>query len=157
MTTIVADKVWPAKEGKKFGSIVDPSGARFMLPVGMQDAFQRGQTYEVPTSQKKWGQDVVTLIEGRPGSAGSGAVAQQAAPPHPQYAPQPNTGLQSATPPRPAPAPSYSGNGTQTKDAAMFVMGVVGRAMGSGRFDTQDIPLLAKAAATAWNEVKGTL
>lgn len=38
-----------------------------------------------------------------------------------------------------------------TKSLEMFVMGVVGRAMGSGKFDTQDIPLLTAAAVEAWN------
>jgi hypothetical protein len=91
MTTIVAQKIWPAKAGKKFGSIIDPEGAKFMLPVGMQDAFVAGQTYDVPTSKKKWGEDVVTVIEGRPGSAGSGVVAQPAPQPATQSARQTNT------------------------------------------------------------------
>jgi len=137
MTIIVAKYVNPAKPDKKFGSIVDPNGAKFMLPVGMQDAFQAGQTYDVPTSRKNWGQDVVTVIEGRPGSAGSTAPA---------------------TPPPPAPAASAPPAGHNSarmsnvdpKDVFIFVTGVVGRAMGSGKYDVSDIDLLTKAAIEAY-------
>lgn len=133
MTVIVAMYVNNAKPDKKFGSIVDPDGNKFMLPVGMQDAFRAGQTYDVPTSNKKWGQDAVVVIEGRPGAAGSTGPAT----------PAPNANQQTA------PSPPRT-NGALGKEGEMFVMGVVGRAMGSGKFDVTDIDLLTKAAVQAW-------
>ena len=135
MTTLTVKFANPAAEGKKFGSIVDTAGNRYPCPAAIVSQFQKGQTYEVALKKETWSGNQVQVIGGAP-SNGNAA-------------------------PAPAPAghnrsPVQSGNG-QTKDAAMFVMGVVGRAMGSGKFDTQDIPLLAKAAAAAWNEVKGSL
>ena len=131
MTTLTVKFANPAQEGKKFGSIVDTAGNRFPCPAAIVSQFQKGQTYEVALKTETWGGNQVQVIGGAP-SNGNAVPASSNRP------------------------PATTGNG-QTKDAAMFVMGVVGRAMGSGKFDTQDIPLLAKAAAAAWNEVKGSL
>lgn len=138
MTVIVAKYVNHAKPDKKFGSIIDPNGAKFMLPVGMQDAFVAGQTYDVPTSNKKWGQDAVVVIEGRPGAAGSTHPATPA--------PTPQT----------SPAGHNSGRMTNydDKDALIFITGVVGRSMGSGSFGATDIKLLTLAAIEAWDAVR---
>jgi hypothetical protein len=142
MTTIVAQKVWTAKAGKKFGSIVDPTGARFMLPVGMQDAFVEGQTYEVPTSQKKWGEDVVTVIEGRPGSAGSGAIAQPT--------PQPSA---------PAPRPAYNGNGNggDSRDVQIATIALMKSFIEAGKVELKDLDLVEKVCmASARSIVAGS-
>ena len=131
MTTIVAQKIWAAKPGKKFGSIIDPSGAKFMLPVGMQDAFMQGQTYEVPTSMKKWGEDVVTVIEGRPGSAGSGVVAQP-------------------TPPQPVPVQSARlTNTTPDKDVLITATALMKSFIETGNFGLTDLETLMKACVPA--------
>jgi hypothetical protein len=107
----------------------------------------------VPIKQETWGKGsdakVVHIVGGRPGAAGStGPAAPLAAPP---------------TPPAAAPSAAPAGHNSARmsnvdgKDAMIFVTGVVGRAMGSGKFETQDVPLLAKAALAAWNEIKGGL
>ena len=62
-----------------------------------------------------------------------------------------------------APAPAYPGNqpapppaghngapAGDAKEKGMFVMGVVGRAMGSGKYQPQDIPLLVEYALEGW-------
>jgi hypothetical protein len=46
--------------------------------------------------------------------------------------------------------PSQADNKADTKSEDMFVMGVVGRAMGSGQFIVNDVELLTKAAVRAW-------
>lgn len=136
MTMIVADKVWPAKEGKKFGSIIDPSGNKFMMPVGIQDAFQRGQTYDVPTSQKKWGTDVVTVIEGRPGAAGST---------HPAT-PNPNA----PPPPAAQPAPPQSARlAAVDKDVLITATALMKSFIETGTFGLTDLETLMKACVPA--------
>lgn len=140
MTTISAQKVWPAREGKKFGKVIDVSGAEYMLPVGIQNLFVAGQTYEVATKPAKWGDNVVTVIDGRP---------QGAPPPTMQYAPQPS--LPPAVPQQPAPPAGHnSARMSDPKDMLIFVTGIVGRAMGSGQFGVTDISLLTQAALAAY-------
>lgn len=146
MTVIVAKYVNPAKPDKKFGSIVDAGGAKFMLPVGMQDAFAAGQTYDVPTSQKKWGDSVVTVIEGRPGAAGS---TNPATPP-PAANPAPPA----------APRPAYNGNGNGgnvSKDVQIATIALMKSFIESGSFGLTDLPALEAACIpTARSIVKRT-
>lgn len=131
MTTITAKYVnRPLKPEGKYGNIVDASGAKFFFPIGMLDAFAPGQTYEVPTAPKKWGQDVVTVIEGRPGSAGSGVVAQPNGTPAPQPTP----------PPRQAPAPSYNGNGNYAKDVQIATIALLKSFIEAGKIGLTDLP-----------------
>jgi len=147
MTVIVAKYVNPAKPDKKFGSIVDASGAKFMLPVGMQDAFAAGQTYDVPTSQKKWGDSVVTVIEGRPGAAGSTNPATPPAAPAP--APQ--------AAPRPAYNGNGNGNGSVSKDVQIATIALMKSFIESGSFGLTDLPALEAACIpTARSIVKRT-
>lgn len=125
----------PKNPDGKFGNIKGDDGDTYFVNVACLGKYSVGMEIDPPFENQKWGQNVVKVIPPHFDPAnGNAPPAAQA----PQRAPQTNS------------------NG-QTKDAAMFVMGVVGRAMGSGKFDTQDIPLLAKAAAAAWNEVKGSL
>ena len=42
---------------------------------------------------------------------------------------------------------------TDTRERGMFIMGVVGRAMGSGKFEASDIEVLTKIAAASYDEV----
>ena len=63
---------------------------------------------------------------------------------------QPTT---AAAPPRPAPpAMPARAPHDDAREEGMFVMGVVGRAMGSGHFEVNDISLLTKAAVEAWRD-----
>ena len=53
-----------AKEGKKFGSLVDVDGTKYMCPAGIVSQFRPGTTVDVPTQQAKWGVDIVNVIAG---------------------------------------------------------------------------------------------
>jgi len=142
MTQITVEKLFPPQDGAKSGGIRGTDGRVYRVKTASFDRYQVGQTFNVAVKETEFnGKSYFWLPdEFNPGPLSSNSSA-------PSQAPAP---LGHNRP------PVASGN-VQTKDAAMFVMGVVGRAMGSGKFDTQDIPLLAKAAIAAWNEVKGSL
>lgn len=150
MTQINIAKVYEAGAGKKYGTVQDANGAKYLLPAGLAGVFQAGQTVDVPIKTENWknrdtGQpEPKQIINGRPGAAGSGAVAQPA--PTPPAPP----------PAAPAPAAAPAGHNSarmsndDPKDIFIFVTGVVGRAMGSGKYDVTDIDLLTKAALEAY-------
>lgn len=127
MTQIAIRYVNPAKPGKKYGSVKDSAGNTFWVPKDMVAAFQANTTVDVPTNEQTWGDNVVQVVTARPTAAQQAAASEQAA--------------------------THDAH----KDAQIFICAVVGRAMGSGKFETQDVPLLAKAALAAWNEIKGQL
>lgn len=126
----------PKREGGKFGNIKMETGETFFVTAGNLNRFKVGMEIEPPSKAEKWGDNVVQVI-----------------PAH--YDPAANTNT--ASPPAPGPAAPPRPSGSVDKDAMIFVTGIVGRAMGSGKFDTQDIPLLSKAAVAAWNDIKGDL
>jgi hypothetical protein len=127
----------PKKEGGKFGNIKMETGETFFVTAGNLNRFKTGMEIEPPYKAEKWGENVVNVI-----------------PPHYDPAANANT---APTPAPPAPGHNSRQNNFDSKDAMIFVTGIVGRSMGSGKFDTQDIPLLSKAALAAWNEIKGDL
>lgn len=147
MTQITAKYVNAAKEGKRYGSIKTPDGVSYMLPVGMQDAFQAGQTYDVPVKQETWGKDadakVVNIISGRPGSAGSGAVAQPAPAPTPSAAP--------------APAPRANGSARMldAKDVQITTIALMKSFIETGKFGLTDLPVLEQACIPAAKRIVG--
>ena len=61
-----------------------------------------------------------------------------------------NTQPQQQSLPQPAQAAMATHSNGADKEEGMFVMGVVGRAMGSGAFGVNDVDLLTKAAVEAW-------
>ena len=126
-----------AKEGKKFGSLVDVDGTKYMCPASMVSQFRPGTTVDVPTQQAKWGVDIVNVIAGH---------AQASAPSTAAW----------SKPQVPAVAPPATGN-MDRKDALIFVTGVVGRAMGSGQFKPSDIETLTHEATKAWFSLKEQL
>ena len=126
-----------AKDGKKFGSVVDNAGTRFMVPTAMVSQFEAGKTYDVPTKQEKWGESLVTVVAGFASPAAAGSSQPQ------PYVPPPRAQIATYTP---GPAPSNSDH----KDALIFVTGLVGRAMGSGKFVASDMTDLTSEAVKAW-------
>lgn len=161
MTTITVEKVFPMTADAKSGGLKATDGNIYKFLAWQAKFIRQGETIEVPISESEFNGKIYKWFAKTWPSKDQQQAARQATSPPQQPAPQqpgppniPPTGYVPQT--RPATPPPSNGNG-QTKDAAMFVMGVVGRAMGSGKFDTQDIPLLARAAAQAWNEVKGQL
>ena len=126
-----------AKEGKKFGSLVDVDGTKYMCPAGIVSQFRPGTTVDVPTQQAKWGVDIVNVIAGH---------AQASAPSTAAW----------SKPQAPAVAAAATGS-MDRKDALIFITGLVGRAMGSGKFNVTDIQDLTHEATKAWFSLKDQL
>lgn len=144
MTTISIKYVNPAKEGKKFGSIKSVEGDTYWVPAGMVSGFQPGTTVDVPTKTEKWGANIVNIVAGHAGGT-------------PQDLPGWAKPIVPRTPspaPAPAPAPAAIPTPIGSKDALIFVTGIVGRAMGSGQFKSGDIQDLTHEALKAWFMLK---
>ena len=132
----------PKKPEGKFGNIKMETGETFFVTVGNLNRYSVGMEIEPPSKSEKWGDNVVQVI---PAHYNPSANANQSAAPVPTPAPPP------LNPSYAQPAPSAPRtNGARGKEGEMFVMGVVGRAMGSGKFEVTDIDLLTKAAIAAW-------
>lgn len=113
------------------GSVKDTNGARWSVAKNFLHLFQQGMPAQIVYEQRqgqKGPYNVVTSVNGQPVGGGPQQAGQAALP------------IQ--RPPAVTP--------TDTKSEEMFVMGVVGRAMGSGKYEINDIHLLAKAATQAW-------
>ncbi len=123
-----------AKPGKKYGTIKDTAGARFLIPFGVEGMFAKGQPVNIRYEHESWCKDGIVR-------AVNGQQLNSAAPAPPLPATQQTVAQAPLTPPR-------------ASDTAeeIFVTGIVGRAMGSGQFSVTDIALLAKAATQAWRE-----
>jgi len=126
----------PKKPDGKFGNIRSDDGETYFVNVGCLNKYRVGMEIEPPFDNKKWGQDVVKVIPPHYDPSAGGAPPQ----------PPPLNGSYNQTP---APPPART-NGALGKEGEMFVMGVVGRAMGSGKFDPTDVDVLTKAAVQAW-------
>lgn len=126
----------PKRQGGKFGNIKLQDGTLYMVPVNMLGSFAPGVAANIDYQNQTWGQgqdakqvSVVTAINGQNITGQAGPVRGGD---------------------RPAPTPP---NVPQSdKEEGMFIMGVVGRAMGSGQFSTGDIAMLTKCAAQAWRD-----
>jgi len=135
---------YPPNEGKTNWSIVASDGVRYSVKPEFAPLLKEGAsvavTYDVKTFQ---GKDVRMANHVSPLNHEQLHVQDR-------NAPKPQLG----NPAYPTPRTNGNGNG-DTKSKEMFVMGCVGRALGSGQFGAQDISLLTKAAAQAWDEVMG--
>lgn len=123
----------PKKPDGKFGNIKMETGETFFVNVGRLNLYRTGMEIEPPSKSEKWGDNVVQVIPANYDPTGGSA---------PNAPPPPLNGSYNQTPAR--------SNGALGKEGEMFVMGVVGRAMGSGKFDTTDVDVLTKAAVQAW-------
>ena len=128
----------PKNPAGKMGSIVGNDGTRYMVPVQNLGKFAVGGTYEVAVSQEVWkpGEPAVTVIRDVPGG---GSAPAPAAPANPTHA-------------------SGHVNGAKIGESAarqIFVTGIVGRAMGSGKFTPSDLEALTSAAITAYDKHLG--
>jgi hypothetical protein len=135
----------PAKEGKKFGSLVDVSGAKYMCPAALVSQFQPGTTVDVPVQSAKWGADVVEVIQGHAQATATSTSAWS----KPQ-APEPARSV-------PANYSTPASGNMDRKDALIFVTGTVGRAMGSGKFAAGDLMDLTHESLKAWFMLKDQL
>lgn len=128
----------PKNPAGKMGSVVDGAGVRYMVPVENLGKFAVGGTYEVAVAQEVWkpGEPALMVIRGVPASAGSAPSAAPATPTH----------------------ASGHVNGAKIGESAarqIFVTGIVGRAMGSGKFSPSDLEALTSAAITAYDKHLG--
>lgn len=147
--------------GRKFGKLNLTDGQTLWVPPELLGQFRGGMTCEVGTKQQTWGQGAdarhVTIVTTGPMQAGMGAqqgnsYQQPYGQAGAQQAPQrPNTGFQPRV---------YEGGGrsygqakTEGEAKMIFVTGVVGRAMGSGKFTASEIAVLAQEAARTYDLV----
>ena len=142
MTVVNIKYVNPAKPGKKFGSLKSVEGETYWVPAGMVSDFTAGTTVDIPTESQKWGANIVNVVSGAARASTEQAPWQKPAAPVP---PRP-----AAPPSAPAATPPPVGS----KDALIFVTGVVGRAMGSGQYKAGDIQDLTHEALKAWFMLK---
>jgi hypothetical protein len=151
------------KPGGKYGSLKTADGFTIMCPPDLLGLFRAGQVVEVPTKQQTWGQGtedekLVTIITGGPLQGHTTPVQGQGGPvgyqrPAQDQAPyRPNTGFQ----PR---VVQGGGRADPAIDQSrhIFVTGVVGRAMGSGKFTASEIPVLTQAANEAYDRLERLL
>lgn len=129
----------PKNPTGKMGSVVDGAGVRYMVPVENLGRFATGGTYDVAVSQEVWkpGEPALMVIRGVPAQAG--AAPAPAAPATPTHA-------------------SGHVNGAKIGESAarqIFVTGIVGRAMGSGKFALSDLEALTSAAIAAYDKHLG--
>jgi len=121
------------KPGKKMANIKTADGMTFFYyPDKM--GFREGENVTIEYDEQQWGDKPVNVIR---------RIVPAVSP-------------QAAT--RPVPGHNSNGhtNGNgSSKDELIFVTGVVGRAMGSGKYDASDIGLLTKAAKVAYHESFG--
>jgi hypothetical protein len=123
----------PPKPGKKMANVKDAAGVTyFYYPDKM--GFQAGETVTIDYDVQDWGGKPMNVVKAIVPNGYRG----------PQQA-------QSVAAPSYTPAPAgHNGAASRTSAREMFIMGVVGRAMGSGKFGAQDIYGLTAAASDAW-------
>jgi hypothetical protein len=148
----------PPREGGKYGSLKSTNGITIMVPPDLLQLFALGTTVEISTKQQTWGagtQDerLVTIATSGPLQGNTGSVQNMGPSLGYQAANQgaanqrPNTGFQPRV---------VQGGGTPPQaDQArhIFITGVVGRAMGSGKFTASEIPVLTQAAGEAYDRL----
>ena len=131
--TIKVAYVNPPKEGAKSGSIKDTDGAYWGALPPILNQVAKGSTLDIEYTEKtaqsgKVFRDIKRIIP----------RSQPA-----QSAPQPGNGAQ--------PKSAYT---TGANDRAIFVTGVVGRALGSGQFGVADIVTLTLTADQAFDALE---
>ena len=150
--TITAQYVNPPRGNAISGNVKDTQGNSWGVPASQLYRFQPGGTYQIMYWQKAKPQggawNNVVSVNGEDlgeRAAPQQMPAQQAQAPLPpqQPAQQPMQQPLASSPP----PPSVS---QHDKEMYMFIMGVVGRSMGSGKFEANDIKVLTLAASDAW-------
>ena len=148
------------RPGGKYGNLKTVEGGTIMVPPDLLGLFRSGMSCEIGTKEQTWGQGtqderLVTVattgplggqnqpVQGAYGQARPGA-SSGSAPPYRR-----NTGFQ--------PRVVQGGGGQLGKspdqERMIFITGVVGRAMGSGKFTASEVPVLVQAAAEAFDRL----
>jgi len=161
MTVDVQYVNFPKPNGK-YGSLRLRNGAYIQVPPGLLDRFRGGMVCEIDAEQETWGRGTPT--ERQVTVARSGPVGGQNSPSQGHVGGSPYQRPVSRETPYAARTgfqrPSYSqggpvGAGSSKDERMIFITGVVGRAMGSGKFSAAEVPVLAQAAAAAFAQVTG--
>lgn len=122
--TVSIKTVYPPGEGKTNWAIVANDGVRYSVKPEFSQLLKEGASVGVTYEVKSYnGKDV---------RMASHISAMGAAPANQQV-------------------PTRSNGNGHTQSREMFIMGCVGRAMGSGQFNATDIKVLTLAAAEAWD------
>jgi hypothetical protein len=136
----------PRNPAGKYGNVKSTAGETVMVPIAMLPLFRgrEGQAVDVPTKIATWGQGTdakqVTIATGGPGTSNVvGWQGTQRAPAPQQQAPQ-------------QPAPAYRPPAADKDARQIYITGVVGRAMGSGKFTASEILVLTKEAGDAYDK-----
>ena len=129
----------PKKEGGKYGNIKLDNDELVWVPVDQLRLFEAGREYEIISKRQKWGndwQDVLDRVVYGNGGGGGGSRGSSTAP---------TTGSAGYR-------QTGGGAGQARPEQAMmiFVTGIVGRAVGSGKFGPDDVSAWTKAAIDAW-------
>jgi hypothetical protein len=157
----------------KFGNIKTTEDRIIMVPVGMLNHYVRGGTYDMPVEETTWGKGddakPVIVAHGMPqlvGQVGPNAMNVAYYPPPPGgYAGQqaqgsppggfpPSDNVGRANPP-PPPAASPAPPRGNPEARSIFATGVVGRALGSGKFTASEIDVLLQGALEAYDRRLG--
>lgn len=128
----------PKKANGKYGNVKTAEGKTYFVAIAALGQFSPGASYDVTTEAQTWGSDAVEVIT-KVNSAQTNAASNAAQ--NAQVSAAQTGETAKPTPPRPA-----NDNGMH-----IFVTGVVGRAMGSGKYGLPDVAPLAEAAKHAWN------
>jgi hypothetical protein len=139
--TIQVKYVNPPKPGGKMANVKDAEGNVYFFYPDKFSA-QPGETVEY--EQQNWKGKPALVIKGSLMPVAPDITKRPPAAPAPAYVP----------PAHFREPPAANGHATG-KDKLIFVTGVVGRAMGSGKYDPNDIGLLTKAAVVAFHESFG--
>ncbi len=135
--TISISQVYPPGAGKTNWAIVGGDGVRYSVPPAFANQLQTGQSVSLEYKVNSFNGKDIRMVEK---VSFMNAPAQQPAP-------------QVVQPPRQVapPPPQQQPHGLRTQSKEMFIMGCVGRAMGSGQFGVTDIYALTLAASQAWD------
>jgi hypothetical protein len=125
----------------KFGSIKGEDGRYYDVDAHMVSKYRKGMTFDAPVKEREYGGKTYYSIPSSFDPTGGQPPVSVAT-----TAENIRNGYASAAPPRPA----VNGS-THSTPRQMFIMGVVGRAMGSGTFQPDAIELLTQKAGEAWD------
>lgn len=134
---IVPNFINQPKPGSKWGSVKANDGNYYSVSPALLPSFSKGVPIMVQVEAVNKGDKVYYNIRGVDLAGGQTALPNNIPASQQLHAPS---------------AVQRNGNG-DTKSREMFIMGCVGRAMGSGSFTANDIKLLTLAAAEAWDEL----
>lgn len=156
---------YPSKVDAKYGNIKTSDDQTIMVPVARLAEFTKGATLDILVETKTWGNGAdarpVTVLDGR--SPQVNPYAGQGAQPGPNRSnpEQGNQGRQTDPAPGGAPyqaaqaghqAPAPGPARSNPEARSIFITGVVGRAMGSGKFSASEIQTLTEEAARSYDQ-----